>query len=102
MIWEEIKRLRDEGSTVIVATNEVYEAEILSDRVAITDRGRLIDVGTPRELKDKIPAGDLIEIKVRGRPDPNVEDVIKRSFNVTELVIGGSHIILRIPESRKS
>jgi hypothetical protein len=38
---------------------------------------------------------------VQGRPDPRVEDVIKRSFNVTELVIGGSHIILRMPESRK-
>jgi ABC-2 type transport system ATP-binding protein len=57
VIWEEIKRLRDEGSTVIVATNEVYEAEVLSDRIAIIDRGRLIDVGTLRELKDKIPAG---------------------------------------------
>jgi hypothetical protein len=38
---------------------------------------------------------------VQGRPDPRVEDVIKRSFNVTELVIGESHIILRMPESRK-
>ncbi|MEM1606110.1 MAG: ABC transporter ATP-binding protein [Fervidicoccaceae archaeon] len=101
VIWEEIKRLRDEGSTVIVATNEVYEAEVLSDRVAIIDRGRLIDVGTPRELKDKIPAGDLIEIKVQGKPDPRVGDMIKGSFNVTELVIGESYIILRMPESRK-
>lgn len=38
---------------------------------------------------------------MQGRPDPRVEDVIKRSFNVTELVIGESHIILRMPESRK-
>lgn len=65
-IWEMIKALRDEGSTIILATNELYEADVLSDRVGIIHRGKLIALGTPSELKDKIPGGDVLEIKVDG------------------------------------
>jgi len=42
--------------TILVATNEIYEAEILSDRVAIFDRGQLIVVGGVGELKEKLPS----------------------------------------------
>jgi len=101
VIWDEIKRLREEGSTVIVATNEVYEAEILSDRVAIIDMGRLIDVGTPRELKDKIPAGDLIEVRVSGDVSEELRDRIKGAFMVSDIVLGKGQIMVRMPESRK-
>jgi ABC-2 type transport system ATP-binding protein len=66
IIWEEIKKLRDEGSTILVATNEIYEAEILSDRVEIFDHGKLIVIGGVSELKEKLPSGELIEIKFTG------------------------------------
>lgn len=63
-IWEMIKELRDEGSTIILATNELYEADILSDRIGIIHRGKLVALGSPSELKDKIPGGDVLEIKI--------------------------------------
>lgn len=66
MIWNMIRGLRDEGSTIILATNELYEADVLSDRVGIIYKGRIVAVGTPKELKDTIPGGDILEIQVEG------------------------------------
>jgi ABC-2 type transport system ATP-binding protein len=63
-IWDMIRSLRDEGSTIILATNELGEADRLSDRVAIMYRGRLRVCDTPRSLKDSIPGGDVIDIRL--------------------------------------
>jgi ABC-2 type transport system ATP-binding protein len=63
-IWNMIKSLRDDGSTIILATNELYEADILSDRVGIIHKGRIVALGSPAELKDMIPGGDILEIVV--------------------------------------
>lgn len=63
-IWNMILELRDEGSTVILATNELYEADVLSDRVGIMHKGRLLVCDTPKTLKDSIPGGDMIEIRL--------------------------------------
>lgn len=53
-IWDLIRRLNAEGMTVLLTTHYIEEAEILCDRVGIMDRGRLIAMGTPRELKQKV------------------------------------------------
>ena len=50
-VWDAIKRLKEEGRTVILATHYMEEADALSDRVAIMDRGRVIVEGRPDELK---------------------------------------------------
>ena len=49
--WEVIWRLRDEGSTILLSTHYMEEADELCDRVAIMDRGRVVALGEPEELK---------------------------------------------------
>src|SRR5262245_30063248 len=49
-IWELVRGIRERGKTVLLTTHLMEEAERLCDRVAIIDRGRIVDVGTPREL----------------------------------------------------
>src|SRR3954468_19476370 len=49
-IWELVRGIRARGKTVLLTTHLMEEAERLCDRVAIIDRGRIIDVGTPQEL----------------------------------------------------
>ncbi len=61
-IWNMIRELRDEGSTIILATNELHEADILSDRVGIMHKGKLLVCDTPKTLKDSIIGGDIVEI----------------------------------------
>ncbi|MDI6690588.1 MAG: ATP-binding cassette domain-containing protein [Candidatus Bathyarchaeota archaeon] len=61
-IWNMLRELRDEGSTILLATNELYEADVLSDRVAIMHKGKLLVCDEPKKLKDSIPGGDVVEI----------------------------------------
>ncbi len=49
-IWELIRGLRREGRTVFLTTHYLEEAQILSDRIAIIDRGRIIAAGAPEEI----------------------------------------------------
>jgi ABC-2 type transport system ATP-binding protein len=62
-IWSQILRLREEGSTILVATNEVREAEYLANRVTILDEGKFIVCDTVRQLKDSITGGDVVELE---------------------------------------
>jgi len=49
-IWDMVRGIRERGKTVLLTTHLMEEAERLCDRVAIIDRGRVIDVGTPEGL----------------------------------------------------
>jgi ABC-2 type transport system ATP-binding protein len=49
-IWDMVRGIRDRGKTVLITTHLMEEAERLCDRVAIIERGRVIDVGTPGGL----------------------------------------------------
>jgi ABC-2 type transport system ATP-binding protein len=63
-IWEYIRRMnREEGITIILTTHYMEEADYLSGRVAIIDRGKLVAMGTPSGLKDVL-GGDVITMEV--------------------------------------
>jgi ABC-2 type transport system ATP-binding protein len=63
-IWDRIRELPEQGSTVIVATNEVREAEYLADRISIMKGGREVVTEDLRTLKDSISGGDVVEVGV--------------------------------------
>lgn len=63
-IWAQILKLREEGSTILVATNEVREAEYLADRVTVLDEGKHVVCDTVRQLKDSITGGDIVELEI--------------------------------------
>ncbi len=64
LMWNMIRELREEGSTVIVATNMMDEAERLSDRVAIVNLGKLVAIGTPMELKEQTKGREVLELAI--------------------------------------
>src|ERR1700730_3651210 len=51
---EEVKRLRERGTTVFLTTHYMDEADLLCDRLAVIDHGRIVAQGTPDELKRQI------------------------------------------------
>jgi ABC-2 type transport system ATP-binding protein len=60
--WEFIGSLKGENKTIILTTHYIEEAEALSDRVGIMDNGKLIEIGTPEELKSKYSARNLEQV----------------------------------------
>lgn len=60
-LWEVIKELVEDGTTLLLTTQYLEEADFLADRIAVIDRGMIIEQGTPSELKKKI-GDDVLEI----------------------------------------
>jgi ABC-2 type transport system ATP-binding protein len=53
-LWQLIREIRDKGTTVIITTHYMDEAEVLCDRVAIMESGKIISLDTPDRLIDKL------------------------------------------------
>ena len=75
MVWEMIEELRQQGSTIMLATNMMDEAERMSDRVGIMNRGQMVSVGTPLELKSSLRGQDIIEVRVAGQPERYADEI---------------------------
>jgi ABC-2 type transport system ATP-binding protein len=78
-LWEEVRRLRERGTTLFLTTHYMDEADALCDRLAIIDHGRIVAEGTPDELKRQI-AGDVVTIGVQGDHRPALELLQSQSF----------------------
>src|SRR5690349_13421490 len=65
-LWDIIDNFRREGGTTVLTTHYMDEAERLCDRVAIVDHGKVIALGTPRELIASLGAGHVVEFGVDG------------------------------------
>jgi ABC-2 type transport system ATP-binding protein len=64
LLWDFIRSLKAKGKTIILTTHAMEEADALSDRVAIIDHGKLLQLDTPANLKKTIGAGDVIEMQL--------------------------------------
>lgn len=64
-IREIIRGIADKGTSVIVSSHNMFEVEILCERVAMIDKGTIVLEGTPDELKDRYGASNLEEVFVR-------------------------------------
>jgi ABC-2 type transport system ATP-binding protein len=63
-VWDLVERLKQAGRTIILTTHYMEEAERLCDRVAIMDHGRVIALGTPKELIATVGGEDIVEFAV--------------------------------------
>jgi ABC-2 type transport system ATP-binding protein len=67
-MWDEVRRLREQGTTVFLTTHYLDEADALADRLAIIDHGAIVASGTSDELKRQV-AGDVVRLGVAGSRD---------------------------------
>ncbi len=68
-LWGLIEMFKSEGRTVLLTTHYMDEAQRLCDRVAIIDKGKVIALGTPRELIQSLGGTEVIEFTCDGRID---------------------------------
>jgi ABC-2 type transport system ATP-binding protein len=89
-IWELVRGIRERGKTVFLTTHLMEEAERLCDRVAVIERGRIIDIDTPQRLVDRhCPERTVVLVtedpgaEERFRAIPRVESVSRSDLQFT-------------------
>jgi ABC-2 type transport system ATP-binding protein len=76
-MWDEVRRLRDEGVTIFLTTHYLDEADALCDRISIMDGGEIVAEGTPESLKREI-SGDVVTLGVSGGIVDKAREVLDR------------------------
>lgn len=91
-IWDLVRGIRLRGKTVFLTTHLMEEAERLCDRVAIIDRGRIIDIGTPAELIRRHAPEQTVIVAT---PDGSVEDVFRQIPGVESVLANDTRFTIR-------
>jgi ABC-2 type transport system ATP-binding protein len=84
--WEIVEGLKQRGRTVLLTTHYMEEAARLCDRVAVVDYGKVIALGTPRELIASLGAEHFIEFSVGERASANLDESVLRALPTVEQV----------------
>jgi ABC-2 type transport system ATP-binding protein len=84
LLWEIIREYNQSGKTVLLTTHNMEEADALCQRLAIVDHGRVISLGTPKELKSSVPGGYLLRLRFGGN-SPELLDRLKTLSGVREV-----------------
>ncbi|MDI6902616.1 MAG: ATP-binding cassette domain-containing protein [Methanocellales archaeon] len=101
-IWDYIKKLNEEGVTMILTTHYMDEADHLCDRIAIIDHGNIVALDTPENLKAKI-RGDIISLEVGDghQMEPLKQSMIKEDF-VRDVSLRNNTLRLTVQNGERS
>ncbi len=69
-LWDRVAELQAAGTTILLTTHDMLEADRLCDRIAIVDHGERIALDTPDGLRGLLPGGHGIELILRSQTDP--------------------------------
>jgi len=99
-LWSVIEGFREAHRTVILTTHYMDEAEKLCHRVAIVDGGRVIALGSPRELIARLGSEHVLEPAWQGPPPPDAELLALPS--VTQVLHESGHLCLAVAEPHRA
>ncbi len=97
-MWDYIMELKSRKKTIFLTTHYMDEADVLSDRLAIIDYGKIIAEGTPEHLKETIGKGDMLNLKIEGKQEI-IEDAladIKQNDHVLDAFYDKNEMVSKI------
>ena len=101
-LWEIIRRFRDAGGTVLLTTHYMEEAERLCDRVAIMDHGKIIALGTPKELIASLGADHVVDFALDNGIPGDLVEVLRAMGGVTAVRTGNDGVSLTVVELHRA
>lgn len=100
-ILDGIKKLRDNGATIVYTTHYMEEVEMLCDRVIILDKGKILATGTTDELKELTKIEEKISIEINAL-DINYIDKIKELKNVDDVKYSSNILLVTYKKGKNN
>jgi len=100
-ILEGIKKLRDNGATIVYTTHYMEEVEILCDRVIILDKGKILAQGTTENIKELAKIDEKVTVEVNNLSKDYI-DKIKESKNVDEVTYNDGILLVTYKEGKNN
>lgn len=100
-ILDGIKKLRDDGATIVYTTHYMEEVEILCDRVIIIDKGHVIASGTTEELKELAKIDEKVTVEVSNLDETYIGK-IKQFKNVEDVTYDGNVLLVTYKQGKNN
>ena len=102
-LWDLIEHINGaEGTTVVMTTHSMEEAQVLCDRVAIIDHGRVVALDTPLGLIRELPAAYRIQFATRNGVNASELHALPGVHEVAPIPLGGFDYELRVAQARET
>ncbi|HEY7215269.1 MAG TPA: ATP-binding cassette domain-containing protein, partial [Thermoanaerobaculia bacterium] len=102
VMWKEVRRLSQEGLTLLLTTHYLEEADQLAQRLAIVDGGRIVAAGTPEELKGQL-RGDVVSVDLADRGRLSEAELVLRGLeDVSGVVVDGPRLYARVAHGARA
>lgn len=89
-MWDYIEKLKGE-KTIVLTTHYLEEADALADRIAIVDEGKVVALGTPDELKGRVPGAQATVVEAEHLTDDAIES-LRDVYSEVRVIDGGVEI----------
>ncbi len=100
-ILDGIKKLRDNGATILYTTHYMEEVEIICDRVIILDKGKVLATGTTDELKELAKIEEKVTVEVNELEEKYMEE-IKKLEHVDEVTYNGNILLVTYKKGKNN
>ncbi len=109
MLWDIILAFKEQGGSVLLTTHYMDEAERLCDRVGVIDHGKMIALGTPKELIDSLGGSQIVEVTLANGPEDDKDrndlaaaigalpGVVSSRFLTGRVVLTVEHLHIALP-----
>ncbi|WP_245873363.1 ABC transporter ATP-binding protein [Streptomyces phaeoluteigriseus] len=100
LLWDRLRELKRNGVTVVLTTHYMDEAEQLSDRITIVDRGRIVASGTPAQLLRAHGTPEVVELRHDDGCDPSHLPALRSLAERVEVL--GSRVLLYVKSAEET
>ena len=100
-ILDGIKKLRNNGATIVYTTHYMEEVEIICDRIIILDKGKILATGTSDELKELAKIEEKVTVEIKNLSDEKVEK-IKQLENVDEVNYNVNNLVITYKKGKNN